>query len=1194
MSVFRYPTYKIRIAPDSQKTQGLQAGDIIRRQYAERERTVYSLMCVTETGTELVGDKDAPYFIGALLDGDEPQGGELLDFVRITNLFDTARSGALYLTASDSDSPYMDVIDGMATERSLCYPVMDGGMAGVPDKSRYAVYGSMLQTEYLDADSEATRIVRIIRNAEPAGNASFGLMLTLEEPVGYPERLLVSFKVRSSKTSGSVPIRFGYTNREKTDAEDEISIGREWKYKLWVITVDYPAQYSRSLFLDLTSSLASEGDWCEVADLNIVRLASVSAFSEASKARVGKVSGIIDPVFGMLDGYGAYFQNLYATRNVNIAGTLTAGDENGFSSTFYVGKIHKNVIPDSLSCRFSHSEELDETSPAGLGRCVRIAGDSLLGAQSAAWREAHTGVCYCFSVWIKAEDTAAIRFYQDEHLVGDRTVAAGKGWVRYNVPFLIRGSDSPVMCLGIAASVPLSLSAPQLEAGRNVTPYQATDEALSYTDDYGAWFNKGGIGGTIQNPLLRLNEDGSIVSRDGSFVIHPDGTGHFASGRFKWGKDTIELRDVTIRWEDLDEEAQELLKPRSVSLTGGTAFHFKDELSGACEPENIPLVATEYNFEPESRQWEYLAVDGIWKDAGCNAAVFEMTPPFHGWEGRDVLTLRYTATYRNEKISATHTFFKLYDGSPSYTVYVESENGTTFRNGIVSTVLRARVYRGGEEITSLIPDGNFRWIRTSRDTESDRIWNAAPRYGREIEITGGDVWRKAVFDCEVEITNNRESIMAVKVARGQVTIIDQNDAVSLQAFIGSSQPLTQVYNRDNNAYAPSWAASPYLVLTPSLFVSGQAATDQITSVGNAATLTAGVKSGSAKWYKNGTAIVSGQDSCTIGAASAKYALTVKANHMTVSAPQVRYTFEAVYIDANGLEIPFRAEIQFTQHLNAGAMIAAVAYAPDGIVFKNDEVATLRAHCDLWRGASIDTTNVTYAWGIKDSAVFAGTTLTAAAAAGATTITVASVMNMEAGGRITIGSAQYTISAVNASTKVVTLTSALSAAAASGAAVSCPYYNSMLGAGWACLTSTNPRGVTAGWTTNEITITADAVLNFETFKCAIKDTDTSAGNASANKVVCDIISFTDMSDPITVDLVSQKGFTIKNNGNDVDAKAVLYRGGEEIDTGGTAYTYTWKLWNSAGTSVVKTYTGKSITVSKADVTGKGVLMCEVSK
>lgn len=436
--------------------------------------------------------------------------------------------------------------------------------------------------------------------------------------------------------------------------------------------------------------------------------------------------------------------------------------------------------------------------------------------------------------------------------------------------------------------------------------------------------------------------------------------------------------------------------------------------------------------------------------------------------------------------------------------------------------------------------------------------------------------------------------MALKVARGQVTIVDQNDAVSLQAFIGSNQPLTQVYNKDTNVYAPSWVSSPFLVLTPALYVSGKASTDQITSIGNTATLTPGIKSGTAKWYKNGTLITSGQDSCTIGAASAKYALTIKANHMSVSAPQARYSFEAIYIDANGLEIPFRSEIQFTQHLNAGATITAVAYAPDGVIFKNDEVPRLRAHCDLWRGASIDSTNVTYAWGIKDSSVFAPTTLTAAAAAAATTITVATVTNMEAGSKITIGSAQYTVSSINTSTKVVTLTAALSAAAASGTTVSCPYYNSMLGIGWSCLTSSNQRGVTAGWTTNEITITADAVLNFETFKCAIKDTDTSAGNASANKVVCDIISFSDMSDPITVDLVSQKGFMIKNNSNDVDVKAVLYRNGEELDTAGTAYTYTWKLWNLAGTSVIKTYTGKSITVSKADVTGKGVLMCEVSK
>lgn len=434
--------------------------------------------------------------------------------------------------------------------------------------------------------------------------------------------------------------------------------------------------------------------------------------------------------------------------------------------------------------------------------------------------------------------------------------------------------------------------------------------------------------------------------------------------------------------------------------------------------------------------------------------------------------------------------------------------------------------------------------------------------------------------------------MAQKIARGQVTIIDQNDAVAIQAFISSNLALTQIYNKDNNSFTPNWTSGSGLVLTPSVFAGGS--DDKITSVGNAGTLTPGIKSGSIKWYKNGTLIVSGQDGCTIGASSAKYALTVKANHMSVSAPQVQYKLEGIYIDANGLEVPFWATIQFTQHQSAGATIAAIAYAPDGVIFKNDEVKSLKAHCDMWRGAAIDNTNVQYAWGIKDNGVFANTTVKTQANAQSTTIVLNSVANMEPGTQLQIGSQKYTVKSVDTNTSTVTLTSGLSAVANTGTAVTCPFYNSILGAGWSCLTSNNQRGVTGGWTTNEITISSDAVLNFETFKCAIKDTDTSAGNVSANKVVCDIISFSDLSDPIQVFLESQRGFTIKNNSNDVDVKAILYRNGQEVDTAGTSYTYSWKLYNNAGTSVIKTYNGKNITVAKADVTGKGALICEVSK
>jgi len=268
----------------------------------------------------------------------------------------------------------------------------------------------------------------------------------------------------------------------------------------------------------------------------------VAAYTDATKVREGKVAGVVDPVFGVLDGYGAYFQNLYATRNVNIAGTLTAGDENGFSSAFYVGKIHKNLIPNSLGCAFSGTTAVEIPTPVGIGKSVRITADSRLMLQSADWRKARVGNYYCFSVWIKSDEAGTIWFYQDEHFIGEVDITVIGQWQRYKAVFPVRASEALPMTLGITSSVPLLLTAPQLEAGRTATPYQATDEVLSYTEDYGAWFSKGGIGGTIQHPLLRLNEDGSISSRDNSFVINPDGTGRFANGRFKWSQDTIELR----------------------------------------------------------------------------------------------------------------------------------------------------------------------------------------------------------------------------------------------------------------------------------------------------------------------------------------------------------------------------------------------------------------------------------------------------------------------------------------------------------------------------------------------------------------------------------------------------------------------------------------------------------------------------
>ena len=344
MALFSYSKFKVRIDPQSKKSQGLQAGDIVRRQYRDGDSIIYSLMAVLETGIDILYDQNnqeqkSPYFIGALLEGDEPKSGELLDFVRVTNLFNSDRSGAMYLTSSDSDSPYMDVVDGMAYDNSLCYPYMDGGESDIPSINKYACVGfPYLASEYFKSNLDSYRVFRITRNAtQNTGNETIGFKQSIEKQLQNPQMVVVSYKIRASKPINRVNVSLGYVDGTEIDGSDTINISADWEYKLSLIVVEFPKQYTRSLLIDLTSHL-SEGDWCEISDLNIVLLSDIANFPKSTKSRIGKIKGIIDPIFGSIDGYGAYFQKLYATKDVNIAGTLTAGDENGFACTFYVGK----------------------------------------------------------------------------------------------------------------------------------------------------------------------------------------------------------------------------------------------------------------------------------------------------------------------------------------------------------------------------------------------------------------------------------------------------------------------------------------------------------------------------------------------------------------------------------------------------------------------------------------------------------------------------------------------------------------------------------------------------------------------------------------------------------------------------------------------------------------------------------------
>ena len=139
MALYNYKKYKISQSSDSKKTQGLKAGDIVRRQYFDAPNLIYTLMVVLNTGTEEIDGKERSFFIGALLEGDAPQQDQLLDFVRITSVYDPDRTGALYLTASDQEAPFMDVIDGLVSDNALTYPTSINKFSYVDPVSQYVV-----------------------------------------------------------------------------------------------------------------------------------------------------------------------------------------------------------------------------------------------------------------------------------------------------------------------------------------------------------------------------------------------------------------------------------------------------------------------------------------------------------------------------------------------------------------------------------------------------------------------------------------------------------------------------------------------------------------------------------------------------------------------------------------------------------------------------------------------------------------------------------------------------------------------------------------------------------------------------------------------------------------------------------------------------------------------------------------------
>ena len=533
--ILKLKKFKIKTSTESSEINTLRAGDIVRRQYIDNNKSIYSLMYVEEAGVDKIntenGERVSHYFIGLLLYGDEPKTDELLNFVRVTSLSDRDRSGAIYMTSNGDNSPFLDVIEATSPNNAMFFP------DNILDFSKPTNVNINFDT--------------VNRGFKFTNAGGVDVSFKSDTIKNNTKFAMVYFDISSSKLC-DVDVSIGGFKKVIKSTKDIQHIF------IPVATDDLDSQFTIDF---ISKDLKINGDSVSLSNMSVFSIETINGLVNATKTRVGKLDGIVDDSFGDISGYGGYFQKLYATKDVNISGTFTAGNQDGFGSVFYVGKISTNLIENSTKLT-QGANKAKETSKSivGIGNSYEVTGtmaDFIIPTDK--WKEDHLNERLCFSLFVNSNSKFSVE------LNGVKLeYEATSNWARVIIPvFLTKKGNLTVKVNGKGTLY----TAPQLELGNSATLYQPTDGKLSISDKYGMWASEGGFGGTIQNPLLTINADGNgaIESKNSGFKINADGSGHLGGGAL-----TFDNKSVKISFKDsnLNDEIDGKIDGVSEELNG--------------------------------------------------------------------------------------------------------------------------------------------------------------------------------------------------------------------------------------------------------------------------------------------------------------------------------------------------------------------------------------------------------------------------------------------------------------------------------------------------------------------------------------------------------------------------------------------------------------------------------------------------
>lgn len=218
------------------------------------------------------------------------------------------------------------------------------------------------------------------------------------------------------------------------------------------------------------------------------------------------------------------------------------------------------------------------------------------------------------------------------------------------------------------------------------------------------------------------------------------------------------------------------------------------------------------------------------------------------------------------------------------------------------------------------------------------------------------------------------------VSTGQITIVDNNDARPLTAFIGITPAAQQIYTKDESSvsFTPDWTtanANAGVELRAFVYAGKATASEDVTSQLTNKKFTYSV-SGAALVSGAADAAIWNNSSASAGTVGYQaivddaggYRIRIRSNlkpGASTTAP-VNVYFEGDYTDpVTGLVSKVVASITLTQVRTGTNAVYINLRMPDGYVLEPDHPtapkSVVRIIADLIRAAGVDDTNITYKW-----------------------------------------------------------------------------------------------------------------------------------------------------------------------------------------------------------------------------------------